>query len=128
MWMNGGCSARNSGVSKLVTRLGEDFSFDRSEAFLVESPHRICPLGAHVDHQGGAVTGMTVDRGIDEVSSDGGGSSFSGQDFQNRASDMPVLHCWRQFVDDPEYVAAFDEETVELSRRIFGDVTKRNLI
>ena len=64
-----------------------------------------------------------ADRGIDEVSSDGGGSSFSGQDFQNRGRDMAVLDRWRHFIDDPNYVAAFDEETVELSRKIFGDVT-----
>ena len=66
-----------------------------------------------------------ADRGVDEVSSDGGGSSFSGQEFQDRARDMAVLDRWRHFVDDPEYVAAFDEETVELSRRIFGDITNR---
>jgi hypothetical protein len=64
-----------------------------------------------------------VDRGIDEVSSDGGGSSFSGREFENRAREMAVLERWRHFIDDPEYVAAFDEETVELSRRIFGNVT-----
>ena len=64
-----------------------------------------------------------ADRGVDEVSSDGGGSSFSGQEFQDRARYMAVLDRWRQFIDDQEYVAAFDEETVELSRRIFGDVT-----
>ena len=65
-----------------------------------------------------------VDRGRDEVSSDGGGSSFTGQEFQNRAQNMAVLDRWQNFIDDPEYVAAFDEETVELSRRIFGDVTR----
>jgi len=65
-----------------------------------------------------------VDRGRDEVSTDGGGSSFTGRDFQNRARDMAVLERWRHFIDDPDYIAAFDEETVELSRRIFGDVTK----
>jgi hypothetical protein len=64
-----------------------------------------------------------ADRGIDEVSSDGGGSSFTGQEFQDRAKEMKVLDRWRHFIDDPEYVAAFDEETVELSRRIFGDIT-----
>ena len=64
-----------------------------------------------------------ADRGVDEVSSDGGGSSFSGQEFQNQARYMAVLDRWRHFIDDPEYVAAFDEETVELSRQIFGDVT-----
>lgn len=31
----------------------------------VRSPYRICPLGAHVDHQEGLVTGMTLDHGID---------------------------------------------------------------
>ena len=65
-------------------------------------------------------------RGINDVSSDGGGSSFSGQDFQHRARDMAVLDRWQNFIDDPDYVAAFDEETVELSRRIFGDVTNRD--
>lgn len=28
------------------------------------SPYRICPLGAHIDHQGGIVSAMTVNRGI----------------------------------------------------------------
>lgn len=69
-----------------------------------------------------------VDRGRDEVSSDGGGSSFSGQDFQNRARDMAVLERWRHFADDPDYLAAFDEETVGLSRKIFGDVTGGGLV
>ncbi|XP_002993126.2 galacturonokinase [Selaginella moellendorffii] len=31
---------------------------------IVASPYRICPLGAHVDHQGGAVTTMALDRGV----------------------------------------------------------------
>ncbi len=64
-------------------------------------------------------------RGLDEVSTDGGGSSFSGQEFQDRARDMAVLERWRHFIDDSEYVAAFDEETIELSQRIFGDITNR---
>ena len=55
---------RHNRGSELAARLGEDSSFDRSEAFLVEAPLRICPLGAHVDHQGGVVTGMTVDRRV----------------------------------------------------------------
>ncbi len=62
--MDRGKSARPDRVSELVTRLGEIPSSDRSGAFLVESPLRICPLGAHVDHQGGVVTGMTVDRRV----------------------------------------------------------------
>ena len=67
-----------------------------------------------------------ADRGVDEVSSDGGGSSFTGQDFQNEARKMAVLDRWRHFVDNPEYLAAFDAETIELSRRIFGDIANRD--
>jgi galacturonokinase len=33
----------------------------------VRSPLRICPLGAHVDHQGGVVTGMALSEGVDLV-------------------------------------------------------------
>ena len=29
------------------------------------SPYRICPIGAHVDHQNGLVTGFAIDKGID---------------------------------------------------------------
>ncbi len=32
--------------------------------FVVAVPLRICPLGAHSDHQGGTVTGVTIDRSI----------------------------------------------------------------
>ncbi len=37
---------------------------DPEAIFVVRVPLRVCPLGAHVDHQGGVVTGLTVDRGI----------------------------------------------------------------
>lgn len=29
------------------------------------SPYRVCPIGAHVDHQHGIVTGFAIDKGID---------------------------------------------------------------
>lgn len=48
----------------LLDRLREGGSIDSSRVFLVNAPLRICPLGAHVDHQGGVVTGMTVDRQV----------------------------------------------------------------
>jgi hypothetical protein len=63
------------------------------------------------------------DRGVDRLSQDGGGSSFSGQEFQDRAQEMDVLGRWRHFMDDDQYRSAFDEETVDLSNRIFGDIT-----
>ena len=41
--------------------------FYRNDYKHVFSPYRICPLGAHVDHQHGLVTGMTLDHGIDFI-------------------------------------------------------------
>lgn len=29
------------------------------------SPYRVCPIGAHVDHQHGIVTGFAIDKGVD---------------------------------------------------------------
>lgn len=31
----------------------------------IYSPYRVCPLGAHVDHQHGIVTGFAIDKGVD---------------------------------------------------------------
>lgn len=28
------------------------------------SPYRVCPVGAHVDHQHGLVTGFAIDKGV----------------------------------------------------------------
>ena len=76
-----------------------------------------------------AAFGFTFsDRGMDEISKDGGGSSFTGREFENRARHMDVLGRWRTFADDEKYLAAFDEETVELSNRIFGDVTAGEIV
>ncbi len=37
--------------------------------FVVSIPLRLCPLGAHSDHQGGVVTGFAIDRSIDLIGS-----------------------------------------------------------
>lgn len=37
---------------------------DPSAPLFVEVPLRLSPLGAHIDHQGGIVTGLTVDRSV----------------------------------------------------------------
>ena len=34
------------------------------EVRVVRSPYRICPLGAHIDHQLGLVTAMAIDRAV----------------------------------------------------------------
>ncbi|XP_078444027.1 galacturonic acid kinase isoform X2 [Wolffia australiana] len=37
---------------------------NENDVKVVVSPYRICPLGAHIDHQGGTVLAMTINRGI----------------------------------------------------------------
>jgi len=34
---------------------------------VIKSPLRICPLGAHIDHQDGMVTGMALDSSVNMV-------------------------------------------------------------
>ncbi|KAI5073152.1 hypothetical protein GOP47_0011165 [Adiantum capillus-veneris] len=45
----------------------------RDDVLVVISPYRVCPLGAHIDHQGGLVTAMALDKGmlLGFISSDG---------------------------------------------------------
>lgn len=47
-------------VEKLVEHLKKREKFAESELKIAASPYRISPLGAHIDHQGGPVLGMTV--------------------------------------------------------------------
>ncbi|MBN1854429.1 MAG: hypothetical protein JW829_16985 [Pirellulales bacterium] len=53
---------------ELIERLGDtlvhDFGVDRCRIRIVFAPYRICPLGAHIDHQLGQVTSMALDRGV----------------------------------------------------------------
>lgn len=37
---------------------------DVGDVRVVISPYRICPLGAHIDHQGGVVLAMTINKGV----------------------------------------------------------------
>src|SRR5262245_23911806 len=41
------------------------FGAAAGEVRRVFAPYRICPLGAHVDHQLGVVTGLALDAGIE---------------------------------------------------------------
>lgn len=62
--------------TELVSRLGDSPSVDGQGVFGVEVPLRICPLGAHVDHQGGLVTGMAVDSSVLLAATPVSGSEF----------------------------------------------------
>lgn len=41
----------------------EDTYFKAPE-HLVFTPYRVCPIGAHIDHQWGKITGLAIDKGI----------------------------------------------------------------
>ena len=45
-----------------VTKFRE--TYRRDPEGLSFCPYRVCPLGAHVDHQLGKVTGFAIDKGI----------------------------------------------------------------
>ena len=51
-------------VETLVSLLKKEFSVDPAQVRVVKAPLRISPLGAHIDHQLGIVTGMTIDQSI----------------------------------------------------------------
>ena len=50
-------------VSEVTEYLRKREKFADSDLSIICSPYRISPLGAHVDHQGGPVLGMTINAG-----------------------------------------------------------------
>jgi galactokinase len=54
----------NERVERLTAQAAAFAGVVPDDIRVVRSPYRICPLGAHVDHQLGRVTGMAVDRSI----------------------------------------------------------------
>src|SRR3954462_4683641 len=51
-------------IEQLVRRLRQIVKVGAGEIRVVRWPLRISPLGAHIDHQLGVVTGMTIDRSV----------------------------------------------------------------
>lgn len=66
---------------------------------------------------------QTSENGLNILSTDGGGSSFSGQELQDRARELDVTGRWRHYLQDLRYLNALDAETIRLSDEIFGDIT-----
>ena len=97
------------------------------------SPYRVCPLGAHVDHQHGLVTGFAIDKGVDlwfnvESLSDspqkGGGhvhlesKTFEGVvDFEIDAPSQVKEHHWGDYARGAKYAL---RKRFELKRGITG--------
>jgi hypothetical protein len=64
-----------------------------------------------------------TDAGINKVGSWGGGSSFEGQAFRDRAREMDVTNRWKHFLDQPDYCALFQRpELWHYSEQIFGHI------
>ena len=53
-------------VGAFVMKLSDIFekSYKRAPEGIAFSPYRVCPIGAHIDHQLGKVTGLALDKGI----------------------------------------------------------------
>lgn len=44
--------------------MGSFYGVPPADVRVVWAPYRVCPLGAHIDHQLGTVTAMAIDRGV----------------------------------------------------------------
>lgn len=89
------------------------------------SPYRVCPLGAHVDHQHGLVTGFAINKGVDlwfNVNDDGKvhleSRSFDGEvDFDLESPSQIKEHHWGDYARGAKYAL---RKRFELSRGITG--------
>ncbi len=50
----------------------KSFKFSPNRQSEISVPYRVCPLGAHIDHQKGIVTGFALDKGVELVFSPSG--------------------------------------------------------
>ena len=51
-------------IERLTDHLRKRYQVRRSDVNIARVPLRICPLGAHIDHQLGVVTGTSIDRTV----------------------------------------------------------------
>ena len=91
------------------------------------APYRVCPLGAHVDHQHGLVSGFAIDKGVDlwfNVTEDGSvrltSRSFPG-DVHLRADDKTRVKegNWGDYVRGAKYAL---RKRFELKRGFEGEI------
>lgn len=89
------------------------------------SPYRVCPLGAHVDHQHGLVTGFAINKGVDlwfNVRDDAKvileSLSFDGKvEFDIKAPSLVKQHNWGDYARGAKYAL---KKRFELTRGIEG--------
>lgn len=63
-----------------------------------------------------------TDAAKDRVAAVHGGSSFDGLTYDGQAGRMRTAERWKHDIDDPSYRALFDEQVLDLSERIFGEL------
>lgn len=63
-----------------------------------------------------------TDANFHRVASTAGGSSFDGLQYDGAAHRMSVLDRWQHYIDEPAYLNLFDDELLELSAAIFGEL------
>jgi galacturonokinase len=51
-------------VEQLRRQVVDRYRVPPDEVCMVRAPYRVCPLGAHIDHQLGPVTAMVIDRAV----------------------------------------------------------------
>jgi len=54
----------NETLAMLRREVANRFNVSAESVRIVRAPYRICPLGAHIDHQLGPVTGLALDVGV----------------------------------------------------------------
>lgn len=89
------------------------------------SPYRVCPLGAHVDHQHGLVTGFAIDKGVDlwfDAREDGQvhleSLTFEGEvDFDVASPTQVKEHHWGDYARGAKFAL---KKRFELTRGITG--------
>ncbi|WJX48207.1 galacturonokinase [Trifolium repens] len=62
--MAGLCWPSDTELNEMREKVSEMANVNKEKVRVVVSPYRICPLGAHIDHQGGTVLAMTINKGI----------------------------------------------------------------
>lgn len=93
----------------------------------VHSPYRVCPIGAHVDHQHGLVTGFAFDKGVDldfDVSPDSmvciTGETFGGcVSFDISKTAQVKQGDWGDYARGAKYAL---QKRFELKRGIIGSI------
>ncbi|AET05103.1 putative galacturonokinase [Medicago truncatula] len=62
--MAGSCWPSDTELNEMREKVSQMAKVKKEDVRVVVSPYRICPLGAHIDHQGGTVLAMTINKGI----------------------------------------------------------------